>query len=95
MPSFKETFTFQTFDTSPVPYSVLEIVLNENGNPIDGIYRYCNQAFADLKGYDLYALVDHSLSKLYPVVDFKALQVLYQASYENKSCKLNATAGNR
>ena len=42
MPSFKETFTFQTFDTSPVPYSVLEIVLNENGNPIDGIYRYCN-----------------------------------------------------
>lgn len=92
MPSFKETFTFQTFDTSPVPYSVLEIVLNENGNPIDGIYRYCNQAFADLKGYDLYALVDHSLSKLYPVVDFKALQVLYQASYENKSCKLNATA---
>ena len=93
MPSFKETFTFQTFDTSPVPYSVLEIVLNENGKPIDGIYRYCNQAFADLKGYDLYALVDHSLSKLYPVVDFKALQVLYQASYENKSCKLNATAG--
>ena len=93
MPSCKETFTFNIYDTCPVPYSVMEIVLNENGKPIDGIYRYCNQAFAVLKRYDLNALVDHSLSELYPVVDFRALQVLYQASYENKSCKLNATAG--
>ncbi|MEE1411060.1 MAG: hypothetical protein U0J83_03460 [Bulleidia sp.] len=93
MPSFKETFTFQTFDTSPVPYAVLEIVLNENGNPIDGIYRYCNQAFADLKGYSLTAIMDQSFSKLYPIVDFKALHVLYEAAYENKSYKLNSSAG--
>ena len=47
MPSYKEQFNLNIFDHSSVGYCVLELVLDDKGQPVDWIYRYCNQAFAD------------------------------------------------
>ena len=53
MPSYKEQFNLNIFDHSSVGYCVLELVLDDKGQPVDWIYRYCNQAFADIKDYRL------------------------------------------
>ena len=44
MPSYKEQFNLNIFDHSSVGYCVLELVLDDKGQPVDWIYRYCNQA---------------------------------------------------
>ena len=41
MPSYKEQFNLSIFDYSPVGYCVLELVLDDKGQPVDWIYRYC------------------------------------------------------
>lgn len=58
MPSYKEQFNLNIFDHSSVGYCVLELVLDDKGQPVDWIYRYCNQAFADIKDYRLEAMID-------------------------------------
>ena len=69
MPSNKEPFSLDIFDNNPVAYCVLELVLDDNGQPTDWIYRYCNQAFADIKGYRLEKMIDSSFLSLYPKPD--------------------------
>lgn len=83
MPSNKEQFSLNIFDNSPVAYCVLELVLNDEGQPIDWIYRYCNQAFADIKGYRLEKMIDRSFLSLHPDSDNKWLEACYRAAYEN------------
>ena len=39
MPSYKEQFNLSIFDYSPVGYCVLELVLDNKGQPVDWIYR--------------------------------------------------------
>lgn len=95
MPSYKEQFHLDMFDHSPIAYSVLELVLDEQGTPKDWIYRYCNQVFADIKGYRLEAMIDHSSLELFQKADEKWLYVCYQAAYENQSCERNVTKGKK
>ena len=83
MPSKNETFDIGIFDYSSVAYCVVEVVLDDSGQPKDWIYRYCNQTFADLKGYRLEMMIDNSFSGLYPEMDEKWLIAYYQAAYED------------
>lgn len=83
MPSKNETFDIGIFDYSSVAYCVVEVVLDDSGQPKDWIYRYCNQAFADMKGYRLEMMIDNSFSDLYPEMDEKWLNAYYQAAYED------------
>lgn len=85
MPSYKEQFNLSIFDYSPVGYCVLELVLDDKGQPVDWIYRYCNQAFADIKDHSLEEILDHSFQSLFPEADNKWLHVCYEAAYENRS----------
>lgn len=62
---FKKQFNLNIWDYSYIPYCVVELILDENRQPIDWIYRYCNQAFADIKGYQLNAMIDHSMLTFY------------------------------
>ena len=85
MPSYKEQFNLNIFDHSSVGYCVLELVLDDKGQPVDWIYRYCNQAFADIKDYRLEAMIDRSFLDLFPKIDEKWLYACYGAAYENRS----------
>ena len=78
MPSRKDQFNLNIFDYSSIAYCVVELVLDEKGQPKDWIYRYCNQAFADMKGYWLESMLDRSISSLVPGVDKKMLMIYYQ-----------------
>ena len=80
MPSNKEQFSLDIFDNSPVGYCVLELVLNDEGKPVDWIYRYCNKAFADIKGYRLEMMIDRSFLSLYPKPNEKWLEICYRAA---------------
>lgn len=89
MPSRKDQFNLNIFDYSSIAYCVVELVLDEKGQPKDWIYRYCNQAFADMKGYWLESMLDRSISSLVPGVDKKMLMIYYQAAYEDKPCEVD------
>lgn len=53
-----------TFDRSPLPFGVVEVMLDENNRPYDAVYRYLNPPMAaitnhtpdDLMGIGVYAL---------------------------------------
>lgn len=88
MPSYKEQFNLNIFDHSSIGYCVLELVLDDKGQPADWIYRYCNQAFADIKDYRLEAMIDQSFLDLFPKIDENWLHACYEAAYENKSSEM-------
>ena len=89
MDSCEQHFKLGIFNNSPAACCVVELVLDESGQPSDWIYRYCNQAFADLKGYRLDAMKDHSFLSLYPQVDPRWLNAYYQAAYENQVMEMS------
>ena len=89
MPLDNEQFNLNIFDHSTLAYSVVELVLDDNGQPIDWIYRYCNQAFANIKGFRLDAMLDHSVLSLLPKADEKWCRVYYQAAYEDTPCEMD------
>ena len=89
MASDKQDLNLNIFENSPAAYSVIELVLDQDGHPADWIYRYCNQAFADLKGYRRDAMTGHSFLSLYPQIDRDWLNVYEQAAYKNKISEMN------
>ena len=91
MASDKQDLNLDIFENSTVAYSIIELVLDQDGHPADWIYRYCNQAFADLKGYRRDAMIDHSFLSLYPQIDREWLNTYYQAAYENKISEMELT----
>lgn len=93
MPSNSEQLNLNIFDYSTIAYTVVELVLDSNGQPVDWIYRYCNQAFADIKEFRMEAMLDHSFLSLFPKADEKWLRVYYQAAYENKPCEMISMIG--
>ena len=95
MVSDKQDLNLDIFQNSPVAYSVIELALDENERPVDWIYRYCNQAFADLKGYRLDAITGHSFLSLYPQIDQEWLNAYYEAAYENKISEMDLTIDGR
>ena len=89
MPSHDKKFNLDIMDDSPVACCVTEVVRNEEGQPVDWIYRYCNEAFADIKEYRTETLLDHANSSISPRTDAKWLRAYYEAAYEEKSCEFD------
>lgn len=74
MPLDKRELNLSIFDNSPAAYAVVEVLLNDNNKPYDWIYRYCNNAFADIKGYRRNAITDHTSLSLFTSVDESAFR---------------------
>lgn len=91
----KEQLQLNIFDNSPVPYCITEPLVNAEGKPVDWIYRYCNQAFADIKDYRLDAMIGQSSLNLFPQTDEKWAQAYYRAAYENRSCEIELVIGEK
>lgn len=84
MSLFSERYNLSIFDYSSMAYCVVELFLDDEGLPKDWIYRYCNQAFADIKEYRLEAMIDHSYLSLFPEADEQYLKAYYEAAFKNK-----------
>ena len=84
MSLFSERYNLSIFDYSSMAYCVVELFLDDEGQPKDWIYRYCNQAFADIKEYRLEAMIDHSYLSLFPEADEQYLKAYYEAAFKNK-----------
>ena len=93
MPSHDKKFSLDIMDNSPAACCVVEVVLDEQGQPVDWIYRYCNQAFADSKEYRMETLLDHANSSISPRTDARWLRAYYEAAYEGKSCEFDLEMG--
>lgn len=90
--SLEQQFNVNIFDYSPIPYCVVELIVGEDGQPTDWIYRYCNQAFADVKGYRLDAMRNQSILSLTPRINQNYLHMYYEAAYHDTTCERNVTA---
>ncbi len=89
MPFHDKKLSLDMMDYSPVACCVTEVVRNEEGQPVDWIYRYCNQAFADIKEYRVETLLDHANSSISPRMNARWLKAYYEAAYEEKSCEFD------
>lgn len=78
------------FDRMPIAFTVIEIVLGENGEPIDFVFRYANQALAQLEEVNLDDLIGR---RFYGDVfedrhDRKWLKYYYSAAFLNQTHEL-------
>ncbi|MEY8461550.1 ATP-binding protein [Eggerthellaceae bacterium 24-137] len=73
-----------TFDRSPLPFGIAEVLLDGEGRPYDAVYRYLNPAMA--------SITDHAVEDLMGVGMYTIwggdpawLDHFYEAAYEGKS----------
>lgn len=73
-----------TFDRSPLPFGIAEVLLDGEGRPYDAVYRYLNPAMA--------SVTDHAVEDLMGVGMYTIwggdpawLDHFYEAAYEGKS----------
>ena len=78
-----QQFNINIFDRSPLAYCVCELVLNDDGKPVDWIFRYCNQALADIGKFKVDDLMNKPCFETFPRVDRKWLNLLYEAAYDD------------
>lgn len=78
-----QQFNINIFDRSPLAYCICELVLNDDGRPVDWIFRYCNQALADIGKFKVDDLMNKPFFETFPRVDKKWLNLFYEAAYDN------------
>ncbi len=82
----------QLFDRSPVAFSLVQVHLDENGEPYDASYLYINQAMADytqniaenMRGLRMYATWGNT--------DYRWLNRFYAAAYEGKASEFEGVS---
>ena len=47
------------FDNSPLPFGVIHVELDADGQPADWTFLYGNQALADMEGCSIEELIGH------------------------------------
>ncbi len=65
---------YKPFDVMPIAFADIEMVFNDKYRAIDWIFRYGNDALAQLENYPLDTLLKKSFAKLFPNMDAKWLR---------------------
>lgn len=87
-----DTRAFQAyFDTMPIAFTIIELVLNEYDEPVDFIFRYANPALAALEGVALEELKGKRFfGDIFPQNnDKKWLKYYYSSAFRNKIYELH------
>lgn len=71
---------FRSFDGLPIAFCDIEMVLDENRNAVDWIFRYGNPALARLEKTPLTDLIGRHFSEIFPNMDPKWLKSYEQAA---------------
>lgn len=74
-------------DSNPNAFCVIHVELDENNNPIDWTFEYCNDALAKLENKPKEELIGHKFYSIFPNGDRKWLKPYYEAAYLNKPSK--------
>ena len=79
------------FDSMPVAFTIIEIVVDEKQQPIDFIFRYANAALARLEGKMLHELIDKRFYRdVFPQDnDKKCLPHYFRSAFHGQVCQLN------
>lgn len=94
MSSCNTELNFEIFDNNPVACCAVEVLTDINQKPCDWVYRYCNDAFAKIKGYDKNIIINQKATGLIPNISDTWLQALYRAAFDNKPSDINAKSDN-
>lgn len=70
---------------NPYGFAVVNVKLDENGNPIDIIYKHVNEQLEKLDGKSKEELVGHGYYEVFPNADKKWLDIYYRAAYLGES----------
>lgn len=79
---------YKGFDNIPFAFAVIEMVRNHDGECIDFIFRYANEALADLEGVPLKKLMGNSFLSIFKNVQKKWLSIYQEVAYEGKQLEI-------
>lgn len=79
---------FQSFDDLPIAFCDIEMVLDENQNAVDWIFRYGNEALAQLEKCSLHDLIGHTFSSVFPNMDEKWLKSYERAALYGQTLEI-------
>lgn len=71
---------YRSFDTMPFAFTDIELIFNDKTKAVDWIFRYGNQALADLERVSLDKLIGHSFGSVFPNMDSKWLRAYERAT---------------
>ena len=83
-------FSVSMFDNSPLPFCVIRVERDADGNAADWTFLYCNQALADLEQHPKEALLGHRYFELFPSGDRSRLARYHEAAFEKKAVGFDA-----
>ena len=66
---------YASYDSAPFAFTDIEMVFNEERAAVDWIFRYGNEALAEIEKTPLQQLINHSFGSIFPNMDAKCLRV--------------------
>ena len=63
---YERDFSISMFDNSPLAFCVIRVDLDENGEPVDWTFLYCNEALAEIEGRPQNELLGHRFYEMFP-----------------------------
>lgn len=81
---------YRCFDTLPIAFTDIEMVLGEDKNAVDWIFRYANPALARLEKTPLHELIGRSFSSVFPNMDSKWLKNYERAALYGETLEMIA-----
>ena len=79
---YERNFSISMFDNSPLAFCVIRVELDENGEPVDWTFLYCNEALAEIEGRPQNELLGHRFYEMFPKCDRDWVKPYYKAAYE-------------
>ncbi len=71
---------YKSFDNMPFAFTDIELIFNDETHAVDWIFRYGNQALADLEKVSLDKLIGNSFGSVFPNMDSKWLRAYERAT---------------
>lgn len=79
---------YRSFENLPFAFTDIELIFNDETHAIDWIFRYGNQALADLEKVSLKVLIGHSFKSVFPNMDSKWLSAYERATLYGETLEI-------
>lgn len=79
---------YQVFDDLPIAFCDIEMVLDDEQNAVDWIFRYGNEALATIEKTPLENLIGHTFSSIFPNMDEKWLKSYERAALYGQTLEI-------
>ncbi len=85
-------FSVRMYENSSILFAIIKIELDESGEPVDGSYVYCNQAFVKVMGNsELEQYKGRKCSEILPESGRKWLPICYEAAFSENALEVTDT----